>query len=242
MKYIPILLLLSLLNLSCAPDQSNKTDYEAPRTSDIITVDGLANEAVWSESSWNSINEVWLGTAPSDDDFSGRFKISWDEDHLYVLAEITDDSLYHPYEGIEGYWNNDILEIFVDEDASGGDHQYNYNAFAYHIDQHYDVFDMHTDSSAYYYNDHVETQITRAGNTYTWEAAIRIYDDSFQMDGSSQPVSLRSGKVMGFALAYCDNDSSELREHFIGSEVIEGEDKNRGWIDAGVFGTLKLTD
>ena len=35
-------------------------------------------------------------------------------------------------------------------------------------------------------------------------------------------------------VAYCDNDNSPEREHFIGSNKIEGEDKNRGWIDAGV--------
>jgi len=47
---------------------------------------------------------------------------------------------------------------------------------------------------------------------------------------------------MGFAVAYCDNDNSQIRENFIGSEVIEGEDKNRGWIDAGIFGSLQLVE
>ena len=46
---------------------------------------------------------------------------------------------------------------------------------------------------------------------------------------------------MGFAIAYCDNDHSVEREHFIGSEVVEGTDKNRGWIDADIFGKIKLT-
>ena len=45
---------------------------------------------------------------------------------------------------------------------------------------------------------------------------------------------------MGFALAYCDNDKSKTRENFIGSVYVEGNDKNRGWIDANIFGTLKL--
>ena len=45
---------------------------------------------------------------------------------------------------------------------------------------------------------------------------------------------------MGFALAYCDNDNSKERENFIGSVYVDGEDKNRGWIDANIFGTLKL--
>ena len=47
---------------------------------------------------------------------------------------------------------------------------------------------------------------------------------------------------IGFALAYCDNDKSEHREHFIGSVAVEGENKNKGWIDAHIFGTLLLVD
>jgi len=43
-------------------------------------------------------------------------------------------------------------------------------------------------------------------------------------------------------LAYCDNDGSPEREHFMGSHDIEAVngDKNRGYIDASVFGDLVL--
>lgn len=41
-------------------------------------------------------------------------------------------------------------------------------------------------------------------------------------------------------LAYGDNDHSPERENFIGNVRIDGTDKNRGWIDAGVFGLLEL--
>ena len=45
---------------------------------------------------------------------------------------------------------------------------------------------------------------------------------------------------MGFSLAYCDNDHSPERENFMGSVRVDGEDKNRSWIDAGIFGLLTL--
>jgi hypothetical protein len=51
---------------------------------------------------------------------------------------------------------------------------------------------------------------------------------------------LNSSKKMGFALAYCDNDYSQERENFMGSVQVKGQDKNRGWIDAGIFGLLSL--
>ena len=52
----------------------------------------------------------------------------------YVLAEIADDVLIdsHP-DPLEYYWQDDTFEILIDEDASGGLHHFDYNAFAYHI-------------------------------------------------------------------------------------------------------------
>jgi len=47
---------------------------------------------------------------------------------------------------------------------------------------------------------------------------------------------------MSFMLAYCDNDGSDEREHFIGSHDIEpvNGDKNLCYIDASVFGSIRL--
>jgi hypothetical protein len=55
-------------------------------------------------------------------------------------------------------------------------------------------------------------------------------------------VNLSAGKTMGLMLAYCDNDGSEIRENFIGSETVPHGAKDRGWIDAGLFGELLLTE
>jgi hypothetical protein len=70
---------------------------------------------------------------------------------------------------------------------------------------------------------------------------MKVFPDTFKDDSTgNQPVKLSEGKKMGFAVSYNDNDSTNVRENFIGSIQIEGEDKNRGWIDAGVFGELDL--
>jgi hypothetical protein len=253
-KRILPLLSISLLLVACSSQSSNNkiedspererpgTDYVAYKTSSAINIDGIANEKAWEEAEWNEIDHRWLGEPYSEDDFQGRFKLSWDDDYLYLMAEITDDALVEMYEGTDQYWNDDILEVFVDEDLSGGDHQYNYNAFAYHIDTNYDVFDLGTDRNPHYFNDHVEVKYGAVGTTYTWEVAIKVYDDTFVRDQENTPVTLSDGKQMGLAVAYCDNDNSQVRENFIGSEVIEGEDKNRAWIDASIFGSLQLVE
>lgn len=207
------------------------------------TIDGTSDDLAWQNAVWLPLDQVWLGDPPpTAADFSGRYKILWDENNLYVLAEITDDTLLDIHaDGLYHYWDDDCLEIFVDEDASGGDHQYNHNAFAYHIALDGRVVDIASDKKPRYYDDHCTMRRVTNGNVTTWEVAIKIFDGNRYVEGGDNiPRMLKAGKKLGFALAYCDNDYSPEREHFIGSVRVEGEDKNRGWIDAGIFGLLEL--
>jgi hypothetical protein len=224
-------------NILNIPERQNFTaNYGTP------LINGIGDDPAWQTTQWLPLDQVWLGQPPSAEDFSGRYKILWDENNLYVLAEITDDTLVDIHsDGLYRYWDDDCLEIFVDEDASGGDHQYNYNAFAYHIALDGKVVDIAPDKKPRYYNDHCTTRRVTVGNVSTWEVAIKIFDGNRYTDnGDNIPKTLKAGKKMGFALAYCDNDHSPERENFIGSAKVEGEDKNRGWIDAGIFGLLEL--
>jgi hypothetical protein len=103
------------------------------------------------------------------------------------------------------------------------------------------AIDIGTDRQPRNYSDHVASRWQQSGNTIVWELAIDIYSDQYQ-DGLSanQPVRLSAGKVIGLMLAYCDNDGSEFRENFVGSESALSGEKDRGWIDAGLFGKLLL--
>ncbi len=205
-------------------------------------LDGSGADDVWAASDWLPIDQVWFGAKPSAEDFEGRYKLAWDENNLYILAEIADDSLQeiHP-EGTERYRDDDCLEIFIDEDASGGEHQYNYNAFAYHIALDGTVMDMTPDSTYRFFNDHCLIRMINRGHETTWEIAVRIYDEAAAEDQEEGvPQLLKSGKKMGFALAYNDNDGSPERENCIGNVIIPDGNKNRAWSDAGVFGLLYL--
>ncbi|MEH6535738.1 MAG: DUF6265 family protein [Psychroserpens sp.] len=205
------------------------------------TIDGIANEAIWSESEWHPIDQLWLGNAYSKNDFQGRYKLTWTNDALYLLAEIKDDVLVdNEQDPLIAWWDDDCLEIFIDEDNSGGNHQFTHNAFAYHVALDGNVVDMSTSEKGKLYNSHIESKLKTEGNTSTWEVKLSLYDDTYTDDGMNSPVRLMPNKNIGFALAYCDNDTSTNRENFIGSIAVEGENKNRGWIDAHIFGTLVL--
>ena len=250
---------LVLAALCCSLISMSATAYDAPWAKLAPTIDGVADERVWSLAPWHNLDQHIEGAVPTPDDFSGRFKLLWDEDRLYVLAEITDDILIDRYANpLHRYWDDDCLEFFIDEDRSGGDHQFNFNAFAYHIALDNQVVDIGPasiskgkadETNVVLLNEHI-TSVWKLSDKpphkLTWELAIRVYDDSFTLNptlhSSSNPVKLTNGKKMGFMLAYCDNDGSESREHFLGSHAIESVNgsKNLGYITADVFAELQL--
>ena len=247
-KSLWLLFLLPLAPVhSVAADDAhlaNRTSYLAPKAAEALKIDGVADEKIWQQAAWQPLDRRWLGPEYSAEDFEGNFKVVWTEDKLYLLAEFADDILIDTHrDPLLQYWDDDCLEIFLDEDFSGGDHQFNHNAFAYHMSLDNQAIDIGTDKQARNYSHHVESRWKQLGDKVVWEVAIDIYTDAYVDDSDANtPTTLSAGKVMGLMVAYCDNDGSELRENFIGSETVAEGPKDRGWIDAGLFGSLVLVE
>ena len=239
--------LLAVLSPALSGEPSHyegRTAYRAPRSAQQPTIDGIAAEPVWQQARWHELSYRWLGPTYSEEDFRGRYKVAWTEERVFLLFEFTDDILFDSHrDPLQQYWDDDCLEIFIDEDFSGGDHQYNHNAFAYHLSLDNRAIDIGTDRQPRDYSDHVESRWRQHNDRIVWEVAIDVYTDAYSDQSSdNQPVSLVAGKVLGLMVAYCDNDGSELRENFIGSESVPFGPKDRGWIDAGLFGSLILDE
>lgn len=219
-----------------------RSEYVAPRSAVAPVVDGVADEKVWQQAEWRKLSYRWLGPDYTPDDFQGRFKVVWTPERIYILGEFIDDVLIDTHrDPLVQYWDDDCLEIFLDEDFSGGDHQYNHNAFAYHVSLDNQAIDIGTDRQPRSYTQHVESRWKQFDNKIIWELSLEVHADSYVDGAESQaPESLFTGKVLGLMVAYCDNDGSELRENFIGSESVPHGPKDRGWIDAGLFGKLIL--
>jgi len=248
--WLCLLFIASLMVIAVAPSRAStnhddgRSEYHAPRAKLAPTIDGIADEAIWQNARWQEIDQRWLGPEYTPEDFSGRYKVVWTDSKIYILGEITDDILFDSHrDPLVQYWDDDCLEIFIDEDFSGGDHQYNHNAFAYHMSLDNRAIDIGTDEEAHDYSHHVDSRWRQEGNKVVWELAIDVYTDAYT-DGASGnvPISLAAGKLLGLMIAYCDNDGSELRENFIGSESVVSGPKDRGWIDAGLFGAQILDE
>ena len=216
-------------------------------------IDGLNNDPAWGNTDWHDIDQAIIGELPAKSDFSGRYKVVWTEQKLYILAEIVDDILAdrhaHP---LESYWNDDTFEILIDEDGSGGNHQFNYNALAYHIALDNQAVDVDLAGKPRLMNDHIQSTWKRSptkSSKITWEVSVDVYPDTLKDtyaddEEPAKPVTLSKGKKLGFMIAYCDNDGGEERESFISSYDIPAVngDKNRAYIDASVFQTIKLVE
>lgn len=245
MRSTILLSVIFILCFSCKSENSSITKGSSfPTISKIqgdISIDGHASEASWESQEWMPLDNYWLGDVPTAEDFTGKYKLAWDDDYIYVLAEIIDDKIEdtHP-DGLDRYWDDDCLELFIDEDNSDGNHQFNHSAYAYHIAQDLRVTDIGVDSLPMYLDHHVKSAKVTSGNKTTWEVGVRVMNNNPSVRGKARK--LISGEDIGFMVAYCDNDGSPEREHFIGSNQIEGVDKNRGWIDAGVFNNWTLVD
>ena len=184
---------------------------------------------------------MWIPYGANIDasDYSGRFKVAWSsaENLLYFIVEIVDDAAVGGFvkDVTEEIHNFDIIEVFIDEDKSGGYHVFDgksntafglgvnaENAFSYHIyadfpDKNKVVKDkivLDNDGNSWSnrrwvdYSDHFpEFAFRKEGNTYRREFSLIVYNDTYEKDNvEDSRVKLHTGKVIGLSLAYCDND------------------------------------
>lgn len=222
---------------------SDRNHYDAPRATTTPVIDGVM-DTVWDAAPWAPIDVYWLGTQrPSAQDFSGRYKAMWDAGNLYLLFDITDDVLFDNWANpLEHYWDDDSVEIFLDENKNGGNHQYNTSAWAYHVSIFGDVVDFTNSTTPKLLNNHITMRKVSVGTKHLWEMSVRVYGENYDDAKTNIPLTLFVGKQMGFSAAYNDNDSSSQRESMIGSVDTQGHKNDQGYINASVFGSMTLVE
>ena len=244
LKVIMSIILIFTANVFSGTTAQDDT-VKANKISIPPVIDGEMDDACWQDAKWQAIDQVWInyGESIPAADFTGNYKVVWSEEKnlLYFIVEVTDDAfvdgfVYNSVPGQGGgYPNYDVVEVFIDENKSGGLHVFDgtgnvaaqwgsnaENAFSYHItpvapadgevSNSMVVCDIAgTNWGNYYipdYADHLpEFALKRNGNQYVWEFSLIVYDDSFDHNNpAAARIQLQAGKIMGLSLAYCDND------------------------------------
>ncbi len=235
-------------------------------------IDGKGDDACWQTTKWQAIDQVWMPYLVHIDssDYWGRYKIVWSSQQnlLYFLVETVDDVAVDGYvKGAGDYYEFDIVEVFIDEDKSGGKHVLDgggqlwgtnaENAFSYHIYAKFpkeneittqkNVMDIAGSNwqTVDYASHFPEFALRKVGSLYTREFSLIVYNDTYNnANPTASRVQLQAGKIMGLSLAYCDNDdpneSPKRRDNFFGSVWVSHADSNNHWIDASDFGTAQL--
>lgn len=245
-RYLLLIFIWMFFALPAESQTQNDTLF-CYRAETPVVIDGQATETCWAKADWHNIDQVWIpyNASMKQGDFEGRFKVAWDREFLYVLVEVEDDMLSDDHSNpLEHWWDDDCLEIFIDENRSMGNHERNNNAFAYHVSLFYDAVDLDAQGKGVNYKDNIEVDMDTIGvNTYLWELAIKNYDETFNLQNpEASRVYLSHNKLMGFAIAYCDNDETTSRENFIGSMKMTAAHNNDMYKNADYFGPLLLID
>jgi hypothetical protein len=218
--------------------------FKAYKSKSPIQIDGCSKDAIWSSADWYDMNYLWMGNQVDSTDYHGRFKLSWDSRYLYILVEVIDEKLNPTLiNGLENYWKGDYVEVFIDEDQSGGNHKFNHQAYAYHVSTEGHAIDKNTLQETVFFDDHVEVVRSQKGDKYLWEMAIKLFDKQFNENSTNNiPVEIFAQKSIGFSIAYGDNDGNNSRENFMGSKKTHGNNNDDGYINSDVFGSIVFVD
>jgi len=246
-NFILLFVLLSTIVTNVVAQTQKDTIYTFFSKEPVI-LDGSDVDACWTIADWHAMDQVWIpfNEVMDNGDFEGKYKVAWDKDYLYVFVEVEDNILSDDHSNpTDNYWNDDCVEIFIDEDRSGGDHLSNNNAFAYHCSVFYDVIDgAGTNGTTINCKKNITMVMDTIGNNiYRWEFAVKMYNKSFNYNNPEiSRVFLTPKKLMGFSIAYCDNDETNGRENFIGSVEMPEANANDSYKNSSFFGTMLLVD
>jgi hypothetical protein len=246
-KFLSVLIFFTLLIVSNANAQTQKDTIFTNFSETPVIVDGSDADACWAAATWHAIDQVWIpyNAKMVAGDFEGRYKVAWDANYLYILVEVKDDMLSDDHSNpLQNWWDDDAVELFIDENRSKGDHERNNNAFAYHVSLTYDAIDQNSSGAGVNYKNNMTVKMDTIGqDTYLWEFAVKMYSASFNISNpEASRVKLTPDKLMGFTIAYCDNDAGTTRENFIGSMIMTQPTANDNYKTANYFGSMLLVD
>ena len=241
-------LLISLFFITCgklvfATNGTAEPAYHAKKIYVAPVIDGIPGEACWDSATWAPIDQIWIGTATTANDYTGAYKVLWTPERLYILMKYTRSVINDNYKGMceSDIYNYDCAEVFIDENHSGGYYLNTYKAFAYHLMTSNHACAIGPSGSESHDADMTFKFDSAGSNIYYWEIELKVFADTYVYGGSNIPVTLTGGKQIGFSVAYNTNDGGTARKNMFGSHYIaDPAHRNDSYKDASYLGDLFL--
>jgi hypothetical protein len=185
-----------------------------------VVIDGKA-EALWSEAREYKTGNVIYSLPSNDEDFSASYKALWDADNLYLLVDVTDDSLKNDS---DEFWQDDAVEVFIDADNSKSG-SYGNNDFQFH-------FDWADTNPSMGESQHNQT----AGVNFAFGRTDAGYRVEIKFPWSTLGAEPSAGKKIGLDVHVNDDDNGGDRDTKL---TWRGKEDN-AWQNSGVLGTAEL--
>jgi hypothetical protein len=120
--YLPVLFLccLGLFDLTLPASAQEARHYTCYRTAGPIVADGILNEPDWSKAEWSEDFVDITGNPILKPSLRTRLKMLWDDDNLYIAAELTEPNIWATIlKRDEVIFHDNDFEIFLDPDGNG---------------------------------------------------------------------------------------------------------------------------
>jgi hypothetical protein len=136
MKQAILIITYLFVSLNLISQSAIPKIYQTLNTSEQIVADGKANEPAWQNAPWSDDYVDIEGDTKPIPEFRTRMKILWNEEALYILAELEEPHIWATLENRDDiiFYDNDF-EVFIDPD--GDNHNYfelEVNAFGTEFD------------------------------------------------------------------------------------------------------------
>lgn len=192
-------------------------------TSSAPDIDGIQDE-VWSITDYTPVLTNHEETPDNASDFDVKYKSLWDNNYLYILAEVTDENKVYAES-----WHGDNVELFFDQgnersgvyDENDIQLRFNWNSTAIGAWPEDHFAGNGIDDIVFMQHDH------DAGYVFEMRFPWTIFKDI---------SSIEPGCKIGFDISAGDNDGSGERE----SIVTWNSDDLTTWQNSQKFGTLNL--
>ncbi len=106
-----------------AQESTGLRSYDAPRTSSPPAIDGSLDDPAWRAATWTEPFVDIRGDGWPEPTWTTRAKIAWDDDHLYIAAELEEPHLWATLAERDAilYREHDF-EVFIDPDGDALDY------------------------------------------------------------------------------------------------------------------------
>ena len=126
MKYCvaAVAMLLALTGATSQPSRDEPPTYACGRADGTITVDGALDDAAWKSAPWTEDFIDIVGAQGKEPPaLRTRAKLLWDDENLYVAAELTDPRVAATIrQRDEQLYREQAFEVFIDPGGDGKDY------------------------------------------------------------------------------------------------------------------------